>query len=350
LVSWAAAAGVFVLLALATVAAVRWRSRFPYAFVGWAWFLVALLPVAGIVQVGLQARADRYTYLPYLGLLVAVALASHATAARFGLGGTRLGLVALAVVAAAALTTRVQAAPWKDSRTLFEHARAVTGPNAVAEQALGSVELDAGRLDVAERHFRSALELAPTLHGARLGLARVQARQGRFDEAAASYEALLAVLPGNVEVANNLAYCRLQQGDLVRARELFARAVSADPRLAASTHVLGVLEAALGRHEQAVARLSEAATLSPGNPSWALDLEGALALSRGDVSPASCRFRARLAAYHADAEAALLARGRSDEARPHALEAERLQRCVDRAPLAAEPGRVVSTAGGRVDQ
>ncbi len=324
-VAWGEAGAVFFLLALVTLATARARNRFPYVFSGWAWFLVALLPVIGLVQVGLQARADRYTYLPYLGLLVATVFAFRAGAARLRLATVPVGLVALGVVAAAALTTRAQSAPWKDSRTLFEHARAVTGPNGVAEQALGSLDLDAGQLEAAESHFRSALEVAPSLTGAHLGLARVLVAAGRLDEAATSYEAILARVPQHVEAANNLAYCRLRQGDLARARELFARAVSANSQLAASMHVLGMLEASLGSREEAVARLSEAVRLSPGNDSWALDLDGARALARGEDSPAASRFRARLGAYHREAAAALQARGHLEEARSHLVEAERLE-------------------------
>jgi len=341
-VAWAAAAAVGILLALVTVATARSRNRFPYAFAGWAWFLVALLPVIGLVQVGLQARADRYTYLPYLGLFVAAVFAFRAGAARLRLAAAPFGLVALAVVAAAALTTRAQSAPWKDGRTLFEHARAVTGPNAVAEQALGSIDLNAGQLEAAERHFRSALDLAPSLTGAHLGLGRVLVTTGRFDEAATSYEAVLARVPQHVEAANNLAYCRLRQGDLARARALFARAVSSNASLAASAYVLGMLEAALGSREQAVARLSEAVRLSPGNDSWALDLDGARALARGEDSSAASRFRARLGAYHREAAAALQARGRSEEARSHLVEAERLE-------SGTRAGAARAGTGARVD-
>ena len=337
-VSWAAAGAVGVLLALVTVATVRSRNRFPYVFVGWAWFLVALLPVVGIVQVGLQARADRYTYLPYLGLFVAAVFAFRAFASRMRLGAVPLLLVATAVVAAAALITRAQAASWEDNRTLFEQARAVTGPNPIAEQALGTLDLDAGRLEAAERHFRSALELWPSLTRSRLGLGRVLVVTGRFDEAVASYEAVLAQVPGHVEAANNLAYCHLRQGDLRRARELFSRAVSANPRLAASTHVLGMLEAALGGGVEAVAILSEAVALSPGNDSWTLDLDGARALARGEDSPVASRFRARLGAYHREAAAALRARGCPEEARSHIVQAERLESGIDKAPLLGEPG------------
>ena len=347
-VSWAAAATVSLLLALATFVLLRSRSRFPYAFVGWTWFLVALLPVLGIVQVGLQARADRYTYLPYLGLFVAVVFACRAAASRWRVGPAALGLVALVLVAATAATTRAQSAVWKGDLTLFEHARAVTGPNAVAEQALGAAHLEAGQLEAAEGHFRSALELLPILTGARLGLGRVLLMRGEIDEAARAYEELLAEVPGYVEAANNLAYCRLRQGELGEARELFSQAVTINPRLVASIHVLGMLEAALGRLDEAMARLSEAVRLAPANGSWALDLDGARALARGEDSPASSRFRVRLGAYHREAAVALEARGRTEAARSHMIEAERIESGADRAPLAGAPGHPDTTDAGGV--
>jgi tetratricopeptide (TPR) repeat protein len=349
-VSWAAAATVTVLLALATFVLLRSRSRFPYSFVGWTWFLVALLPVLGIVQVGLQARADRYTYLPYLGLFVAVVFAFRAAASRWRVGPASLGLAAIVLVAAAAATTRAESAFWKGDLTLFERARAVTGPNAVAEHALGAAHLEAGQLEPAERHFRSALELLPVLTGARLGLGRVLLMSGQIDEAARAYEEILAQVPGYVEAANNLAYCRLRQGELGEARELFSQAVTVNPRLVASIHVLGMLEAALGRRDEAVARLAEAVRLSPGKDSWALDLDGARALARGEDSPASRRFRVRLGAYHREAAVALEARGRAEAALSHMIEAERIESGAHRAPLAGAPGHADTTNAGGVGQ
>jgi tetratricopeptide (TPR) repeat protein len=338
--SWAAALALALLLVALTVGAWRVRAGLPCLVMGWTWFLVALLPVSGLVQVGLQARADRYTYLPYLGLLLAAVFAGREGARRLGLRPLAQGVAAAVLLTVATLATRAEAAFWKDSRTLFERAREVTGPNAVAEQALGSVASDEGDLKGAERHFRRALELLPDLEGAQLGLGRVLVRTGRFDEAATIYGRLLARWPHNVETANSLAFCRLQQGDLAQARDLFSRAVAANPRLAASTHLLGMLEAALGRPAEAVARLGEAARLAPGQVSWREDLEGARAMEQGEASPASRRFRSRLAGYHREAAAALLERGRRQEARRHALEAERLETREGGGarPAAASPG------------
>lgn len=346
-VSWSTAVVMALLLMLVTAAFIKLRGRLPYAFVGWAWFLVALLPVLGIVQVGLQARADRYTYLPYLGLWIAVAFASRAAASLREVGPVPLAIVAAILVGATTFTTRAQSIPWKDGRTIFEQARRVTGPNAVAEQALGAADLEAGALETAERHFRAALELAPVSTGARLGLGRALLMMGRIDEAATAYETILAQSPGYVEALNNLAYCRLHQGELEEARELFTRAVSANHRLAASTHILGMLEAAGGRHREAIAHLSEAARLSPEQEPWALDLDGARDLARAVDSPAVRHFRARLGAYHREAAAALEARGHTEEARSHVEHAERIEAGTD---LAAARDAADTTSAAGIDR
>jgi tetratricopeptide (TPR) repeat protein len=333
--SWAAALALALLLVALTVGAWRVRAGLPCLVMGWTWFLVALLPVSGLVQVGLQARADRYTYLPYLGLFLATVFAGRAGARRLRLRPLAQGVAAAVLLTAAALATRAEAAYWRDSRTLFERAREVTGPNPIAEQALGAVAFDDRDFLAAELHFRRALELRPELEGAQLGLGRVLVRTGRFDEAATIYGPLLARWPGHVETSNNLAFCRLKQGDLAQARDLLSRAVAANPRLAASTHLLGMLEAVLGRPAEALARLTEAARLAPGETSWRDDLEGARAMAKGEVTPASRRFRSRLAGYHREAAAARLARGRREEALRHSLEAERLE--GEAAPPAAAP-------------
>jgi tetratricopeptide (TPR) repeat protein len=180
---WAVAAAVVGLAGLTAGAIGAW-PRAPWLLVGWLWWLVTLLPVLGILQVGRQAMADRYTYLPSVGLLIAAAFSVQALA-----GGARrrwpawaLASATAAAVAALALTTRHNLALWRDSGTLFRHAMAVTERNAVAANALGVLEAREGHLDAALRLYRRAVEFDPRFAAARQNLAGLLYALGRDAE------------------------------------------------------------------------------------------------------------------------------------------------------------------------
>jgi tetratricopeptide (TPR) repeat protein len=188
------AAAAALLALLSALALAGWRRR-PYLLVGWLWFLGMLVPMLGLVQVGIQPHADRYLYLPQIGLAIAlVFFASNELRARPGLrapvalaGG--LGLVALALTAARQVGT------FRDAVTLQTHAVAVTEGNLLAHYRLGDALQRAGRLEEAERELRSALALAPWHAKIRIALADVLAQRGRIPEAIRQYRQVPAADP-----------------------------------------------------------------------------------------------------------------------------------------------------------
>ena len=188
------AAGAALLVAGTAAAAWQWRRR-PYLAVGWLWYVGMLVPVIGLVQVGQAARADRYAYLPLVGLAIALvwaagdALRGRPRARRAG------GALALAAVAALAVATRAQLASWRDSETLFLHAIAVTANNHVAQVNLGLVRMQQGRLDEAAAHLLAGLRLAPRSAVAAGLLADVRVAQGRSEEAIRLYRRALELEP-----------------------------------------------------------------------------------------------------------------------------------------------------------
>jgi len=188
----AAAAGLLTLLTALALAGLRRR---PYLCVGWLWFLGMLVPVIGLVQVGIQPHADRYLYLPLIGLSLApVFLAAEQVRRRPWLRAPVAGAAAL-VLAALAFTATRQVGTFRDSITLQSHAVAVTRGNLVAHYRLGDALQRAGRLPEAEHQLRSALALAPRHVKLRIALADVLARRGRVEEAIADYRLALAVDP-----------------------------------------------------------------------------------------------------------------------------------------------------------
>jgi tetratricopeptide (TPR) repeat protein len=308
--------------------------RRPWLLVGWLWYLGMLLPVLGLVQVGLQARADRYTYLPQIGL--ALALAWGACDLAGPRPGARRALAGLALVSLAALATasRAQLAHWRDTRRLFERALAVTEGNYYAHNALGGVEVEAGRLAAAEEHYREAIRLAPGWAPPRLGLAYARLRRGDRVGALRLYREGLALDPAHAGGRAQLAALLLAEGLPEQALPEFERALAegADPARAEAG--IGAALARLGRVGEALPHLRAALERDPGlrdaslELAWLLatcedaalrDPEEALALAEAELERAGGVGGARL--YDVVA-ASYAAAGRFQEARAAAARAE----------------------------
>jgi tetratricopeptide (TPR) repeat protein len=250
---WQTAAGLVLLIGV-SIGVVLVRRRRPYLLVGWLWFVGTLVPVIGLVQTGSQAMADRYTLLPHVGLAVAVAWSVWEFAVR-SRARTRLATgAAFAVLAVLGFLTARQAEVWRDSRTLFEHALAVTDDNWLAHNNLGDALVREGRLDEAAAHFEESLRLLPENPDAHYNLAIVRARTGRTEEAVAEYRAALRLAPGNVNARNNLGLLLLRTGAVDEAVEELSRVVAVRPDPGARANLALALGKA-GRHAEAAEQL-----------------------------------------------------------------------------------------------
>lgn len=176
------------------------RRRYPAALTGWLWFLGMLLPVIGLVQVGGQARADRYMYLPLAGVLVALVWTARAVAERFHVRRQVLVPAAAASLALLGILSSEQVGHWRNSDTLFRHALAVTGPNARIHHLLGWDLANRSRLSEAIAHYSQALDIDPGYHLVRLRRAQALAVSGQLDAAERDLRMLLQVDPANADV------------------------------------------------------------------------------------------------------------------------------------------------------
>jgi tetratricopeptide (TPR) repeat protein len=208
------------LLAGVSLAAWGARARFPFLLVGWAWYLVMLLPVVGIVQVGSQSHADRYAYLPLLGPTIAVVFfgaflgrecvrGSACSRASFGLG---CGVAVLLAVVA-----HRQVGTWRDSGTLARRALAVTTGNYVAHEHLGLWLQRRGELEAAEEHYLAALASAPRLPSSHVDLGAVYAQLGRREEAERRFREALRLVPDHLDARMSLGLLQQRHGDLAGA-------------------------------------------------------------------------------------------------------------------------------------
>ena len=245
-------AGAAALLAAITAVALRVRTTRPYVLVGWLWYLGTLVPVVGIVQAGEQSMADRFTYVPSIGVLVTAAWLLPARAAK------PVGAVAVLVLAALAVRTRAQIAVWRDSVTLFTHALAIEERNPVAHLNLGYALGDRGDVAGASRHLARALELRPQSPRAHVGLGNLLVGAGRTREAATHYRLALEMDSGSKYALANLGYALAQEGRFDEAIPLYERALAVDPYFAIAHKYLGFALARRGRAAEALAHLEQA--------------------------------------------------------------------------------------------
>jgi Flp pilus assembly protein TadD len=277
-------AGAGAIIAAISVAAWLLRKRRPWIGVGWCWYLVMLLPVIGIVQVGMQAMADRYMYLPMVGLAVIVAWETARV----------LPVAGPVVVAACAILSWRQIPVWKDGMTLFTHALAVTSGNFVAHDNLG-VELDRrGRQDEAILHYRETLRIKP---GDRIGSANLaQAlfekgerlfNAGKPDDAYAALDEGLRLRPQNPAARTNMGLILLGRQQIAPAIAQFRAALQGDPTIARAHVGLGIALATAGNDTEARRAFEEAVRLDPANPEARFNL--AIVLAATGQTAASLR-------------------------------------------------------------
>ena len=313
--AWTAAGA----LVVASGLAVRAAPRHPYVLAGWLWYLVTLLPVIGIVQVGAQSMADRFTYLPQIGISIVIAWG-----AAEALRGWRRGPVVLAAAAAGlavawlAVSAR-QVGYWRDTETLFARALAVTQDNSLAHLSYGEALARAGRLDEARRHYDEALRLNPASAAAHLNVGNALARDGHAEAAGAQYREAIRLNPNLPEARNSLGLLLARAGKLDEAIAEYRAALAIKSHYPEAHVNLGHALRALGRFDDAVAEYHAALAR---HPEWSEAHYGlAVSLgSLGDLAAAEREYREtiRLDPSFADAQfglgLVLAAEGRTPEA------------------------------------
>jgi len=251
-----------VLLLLATTAAIALRRKRPYFLTGWFWYLVMLLPVIGLIQVGSQGHADRYTYLPQIGLYILLAWAiPDALRSRFQ--RRILGVSASVAIILLAWCAHIQASYWRNGESLWSHAIAVTSENFIAHDGLGQFLLDHGRLDEAIDQFQVALNIDPRYPMARTNLGIALSRKGRVDEAITHLQTVLGDYPNDAKAHLNLGTALAKKGDAQSAIAAFEKALSIQSRYPSAHYNLGMTLDDSGRIDEAIAHYQEAVQQDP---------------------------------------------------------------------------------------
>jgi hypothetical protein len=201
-----------VLLLGVSALAVAWRRCHPWLAVGWAWYLGTLLPVLGLIQFGRQSMADRYTYLPHIGLFLAAAGIARSCLRRWPRGRVTAGVLAIAALSLFSCAAREQLWAWRDTGTLFTKALAVDPDNDMAHLSLAIFLHKGGHPEAALPHYREAVRLRPADPDAWLGLGLAEGNLGRPRDEIAAYRQAIVVAPGYLRAYVNLAAVCREQG------------------------------------------------------------------------------------------------------------------------------------------
>jgi tetratricopeptide (TPR) repeat protein len=299
--AWLLVAAIVALVAASVLAVLSFRRR-PYVFVGWFWYVIALLPVIGIIQVGEQAMADRFTYVPLIGLFVIVAWLVPELLVRLFRHRAAVPVVALVVIVGCAATARAQVEHWRNGRTLWERALAVTRDNYYAHSALGALLADDGLVAEAVAHQVEALRIRPSDPDAHNELGKVLAEQGKLPDAIAHFRAALRSNPAFARAHHNLGMALLNHGEYAEAVSHLTSALALEPDLAKTHDGLGRALARGGNPGAAVAQFREALRIAPGFVEARYNL--ALALSdAGETDQAIAEYRSVIQAAPELAEA-----------------------------------------------
>jgi tetratricopeptide (TPR) repeat protein len=283
-------------LALSAIALLVWR-RAPAVLVGWLWFLGTLVPVLGLVQVGNQAHADRYTYVPHLGLFAAIAWGVAALAERGTLAKRMVAAVSVLALAACALATARLVPIWRDNSTLFAHALESTPRNSLAHDHLAHILQLKGESAQAAEHYREVLAIRPDSGTAHVNLGTALQQQGDFDGALACYERALELDPTLINAWSNIGVILASRGRNVEAAERFERALALKPDRAGLLLNAALNDVQLQEIPRAVERFRRAYALDRkaalGNAqvpffAWVLSTHPDSALRDGALAVAIC--------------------------------------------------------------
>ncbi len=326
--AWHIILAVLLLLAI-SVFAIFFASRHRYLFAGWFWYLGTLVPVIGIVQVGEQAWADRYSYIPLIGLFIIAAWAFPFLLKKVFVPQTMIAFLALIILSVFSVCTLLQLRYWRNSATLFEHALAINKNNYVAHYCLGDWWLQQGKNDKAVAHFNEALRINPNYLLAHIGLGITFAKQGKLDQAIERFRYGIKYDPEFAEAYYNLGVALAAQGKYNNALQQYHKAAELNPDYVTVYNNMGAIFFLQGKLDEAIDCYQKALKLEPDYADAHNNLGAALS-AQGKLDEAISQFRKSLqlkpdaANTQCNLGYALARQGKSDEGIAHISEAVRL--------------------------
>jgi tetratricopeptide (TPR) repeat protein len=323
-------AGAFLLL-LSVSLWVSWAARRrPYLAVGWLWYIGTLVPVIGLVQVGNYAMANRYTYVPLIGIFIMIAWVVPELLPRWRYRNTAFAAIAGSLLCILMVATSLQARYWTNSITLFQYALDVTKHNYTAHNNLAIALHAQGKVDKAIKHYSEALRINPDFVEARNNLGSALLEQGRTAEAAHHYSEALRIDPDSADAHMNLGIAMASQGRTSNAMAHLLKALKQRPDYEKAHYNLGLIWAKKGNMDEAIKHYSEALRIKPNYEKVHNNLGIALA-AQGKYDEAithyseAIRLNPHFAGAHLNLGNAFLAQGELDNAIRNYSEALRIE-------------------------
>ena len=328
--AWWKVIGACLLILTISFLAIKTIKKSPFFIVGWLWYLVTLVPVIGLIQVGSQSMADRYTYVPFIGLFLIITWGSSQIINRMDHAKIILPLLAAVTLLTLMTVTFIQVGYWKNSITLFEHALAVSNDNWLIHNNLASTLQEKGRIDEAIEHYQEAVRIKPKYARAHSNLGSVLHEQGQIDEAIKHYQEALRVKPDYVKVHNNLGMALQGQGQIDDAIKHYKEAVRIRPDYVEAHTNLGNALQEKGQINAAIKHYKKVVHIKP-NFGEAHNNLGVALHRKGQIDAAikhfeeALRLKPDLAEEHNNLGFALHRLGRLDDAIRHYQEALRIK-------------------------
>ncbi len=256
---WTAA----LMLAGISFLALKYCASHPWLLVGWLWYLGTLVPVIGLVQAGSQAMADRYTYVPLIGMFIILVWGLASLTQRYRINPITKAVIAAVGIGALAVVSWNQVGYWQNSITLFRRALEVTENNYIAHNNLGHRLLELGKNDEARRHFKASIDIRPEFEIAHLNLGLALANQGKIDQAIKHYTQALRIKPQYAVAHNNIgnAWYRLGKADIASSH--YRSAIEIQPDYADAYNNLGAALIRMGQAKRSVFFFSKALEINP---------------------------------------------------------------------------------------
>jgi len=326
---WLAGAAGLLLLGI-SVAVMRAGRRHPYLAVGWLWYLGTLVPVIGLVQVGLQEMADRYTYVPLIGLFIMIAWGIPELTRGWRYGRVVLRMAAGSLLAVLMVCTWMQLRHWRNNETLFKHALNTTANNFLAHDSLGNTLAQQGKIGEAIDHYSAALRIKPDYMNSHTNLGIALLQRGDVEQAITHFSAVLRYQSDSPEAHNNLGLAVARQGYVDRAIDHYFTAIRLKPDYPQAHNNLGNALASQGKFDQAISHYSEALRIKPEDAGAHSNLANVLA-SQGRFKEAIDHYSQALQIKpdnfeaHINLGVVLADQGKLDEAIDHYSEALRIR-------------------------
>ncbi len=295
------------------------RRHRPWLLMGWLWYVGTLVPVIGLVQVGEQAMADRYMYLPSIGLLILIVWGGHELIKNWPQRGMILSGFSAGAIILCIVVTRQQLGYWRNSEALFQHAIAMTEDNPVAHNQLGTAFFNQGKMDEAINQYQEAVRLQPSYADPYYNLGNALVKNGQTDEAIRQFQEYIDLNPNDPFAHYNLATAFYNEGQLDEAISQYREAIHSEPGYVDAHNNLGIALGRKGQLDEAIKQFREVIRLKP-DFAEAYDNLGIALLNQNQIGGAISQFQEAIrlngnnAPAHNNLGIALDREGRTDEA------------------------------------